>query len=494
MRKIFGPLLATLIGLFWCLAAAAQYTVDTLPNPKARGQDHYVSDPDGNLSASTVAQIDALGKAIEAANGSEFAVVVVNDYEGDSDFAFGMDLFSHWGIGKQGANNGLLLFLAMDRREYRFITGYGLEGILPDALLGRISESYLVPYLQDGNTDMAVLSAAKAVESVLLSPDNGLELAGLQAYRPTFWNRHAVPLQQTFLVLGVFTLAALWMRLARKRVLKKHGFTDKNYSNYSFWFTLFTFLFVMFVSAFVIVFTEQVDSVYRMRNLPWFAVVFGVFLVLYQYHGSSGFLRKVTKDEKTSLDMRVAFARLSLLPLLLSPLAYRAYFELAKHSRLARLREVPPTLPGTWTRVHRDTLKRDGQKRFLSEQQMKEEKIRAKSFEIWKNETGGIEVIPFAGDKASSFKECPKCKGLTLGKPEIKVRERATRSKTGTGEKIQSCEFCSYKVSLGMVVLAKLSDPSSSSGSSGRGGGGGGSSGGSFGGGSSGGGGAGGRW
>ncbi|VFR30682.1 Beta-propeller domains of methanol dehydrogenase type [plant metagenome] len=493
MRKTFGPLLATFIGLFWCLAAAAQYTVDTLPSPKARGQDHYVSDPDGNLGAGTVAQIDALGKAIEAANGSEFAVVVVNDYEGDSDFAFAMDLFSHWGIGKQGADNGLLLFLAMDRREYRFITGYGLEGILPDALLGRIGESYLVPYLKDGNTDMAVLSAAKAVESVFLSPDNGLELAGLQAYRPTFWNRHAVPLRQTCLVLGIFTLAAVWMRLARKRVLKKHGFNDKQYSNYTLWFTLFTFLFVMFLSGFVIVFMEKVDSVYRMRNLPWFAGVFGVFLVLYQYYGSSGFLRKITRDEKTSLDMRVSFARLSLVPLLLSPLAYRAYFELARHSRHARQRDVPPAKPGTWTRIHRDTLKRDGQKKYLSEQQMKEEKIRARSFEIWQDETGGIEVIAFAGDKASSFEECPKCKGLTLGKPEIKVREAATRSKTGTGEKIQSCEFCSFKVSLGMVVLARLSDPSSSSGSSGRGGGGG-SSGGSFGGGSSGGGGAGGRW
>src|SRR5690606_36784999 len=118
---------------------------------------------------------------IEKQNSSEFALVAVNDYQGSSDFSFALDLFTHWGIGKRGSDNGLLLFLAMDRREYRFISGYGVEGIFPDALLKQIGESYLVPYMKAGNTDMAVLAAARAVESVFLSPSHELELAGLRA-------------------------------------------------------------------------------------------------------------------------------------------------------------------------------------------------------------------------------------------------------------------------------------------------------------------------
>src|SRR5690606_9572429 len=134
-----------------------------IPNPKSQGHGHYVSDPDGNLNASTIAQLDAISAGIEQANSSEFAIVVVNDYRGGSDFQFALDLFTHWGIGKQGSDNGLLLFLSMDRREYRFISGYGVGGIFPDALLNQIGENYLVPYLQAGNTDMAVLATAQDV-------------------------------------------------------------------------------------------------------------------------------------------------------------------------------------------------------------------------------------------------------------------------------------------------------------------------------------------
>src|SRR5690606_9274942 len=94
-------------------------------------------------------------------------------------------------------------------------------GIFPDARLKQIGEQFLVPYLRAGNTDMAVLSAAKAVESVFLSPVNELELAGLKAYQPTFWNLHADVLQQCGGVFAIFAIGYLWMTAARKRVLKR---------------------------------------------------------------------------------------------------------------------------------------------------------------------------------------------------------------------------------------------------------------------------------
>ena len=494
MHKKLTFLVAALIGFFWCLSAYAQYSVESIPNPKSQGQDHYVSDPDGNLGGATRAQLDAIGTSIEAANGSEFAIVVVNDYQGDSDFSFALDLFTHWGIGKQGSNNGLLLFLSMDRREYRFISGYGLEGIFPDALMKQIGESYLVPYLKDGNTDMAVLATAKAVESVFLSPAHGLELAGLQAYRPTFWNRHAAALEQALYVLAAFLAGFGWISLARKRVLKKYAVKQVQYKGHPFWYALFAFLFSLFLSLFVFLVLEVIDRVYQVKNLPYFAATYGAFLLLFHYYGCREFLKKSTRDKKTGLDMQVSFARLSLVPLLLSPLAYKAYYDLGRNSKNSRLREVPPDAAGKWSRVNRDTVKRSDLKKFLTELQLQEENLGAKSYEIWQDlDTGNTRIVGFAGDNAKRYAVCPKCHGQTLDKPEIKVRKRSTHSETGTGERMQECAFCDYKVSLGMVVLAKLQSSSGSSGSSG-GGGSSGSSGGSFGGGSSGGGGAGGRW
>lgn len=488
-------LIAALIGFLWCLNAYAQYSVQTIPNPKSQGHGHYVSDPDGNLNASTIAQLDAISVGIEQANSSEFAIVVVNDYRGGSDFQFALDLFTHWGIGKQGSDNGLLLFLSMDRREYRFISGYGLGGIFPDLLLKHIGESYLVPYLKDGNTDMAVLATAKAIESVFLSPDHQIELDGLKAYQPTFWNRHSATLERTMHVLAIFAIGFGWMSLARKRALKKHAIKPKRYKGYAFWYALFAFLLSLFLSLFVFLVLEVIERVYRLQNLPYFVAAFGTFVLLFHYYECREFIRRSTKDTKLRLDMQASFIRLSLIPLLLSPLSYKAYYDLGRNSRNARLREAPPATAGKWARVNRDTLTRADLKNYLTDLQIQEEKLGSKSYEIWLGEeTGDKHIAAFDGNHISRYEICPSCQGQTLKKPEIKVHQRATYTRTGKGERIKTCAFCSHKISMGMVVLAKLQESSSSSGGSGGSGGGGGSSGSSFGGGSSGGGGAGGRW
>jgi len=495
MLRKFALLVLTFVGMGLGTTACAQYAVGTLPNPKAQGQAYYVSDPDHILNSGTIAQLDAASAAIEQHNGSEFAVVVVRDYQGDNDFQFALDLFNHWGIGKEGANNGLLLFLAMDRHEYRFITGYGLEGIFPDALLKRIGESYLVPYLQSGNPDTAVLAAAKAVETVFLSPEHELELAGLEAYRPTFWNKHAKALDTSVLVIALFAVALLWMSLARKWVLKKYAIKSASYKGHPFWYSLFTYLFLLFISLFVFLFTETIEQVYRFNNLPYFVAAFLSLVLCFHYRECAMMLARSTKDAKTSLDMRVSFTRWSLVPLLLAPLAYLAYRNVVKNARLARLRATPPDTTGDWSRVNRDTLKPKELKTYLNRRQQKEEELESKSYEIWLNhKTNAKQLSDFAGVQARSFDVCPKCHGQTLRQPEVKTIKPSTYSEEGTGERFQSCAFCDYAKSLGMVALAKLSDSTSSSSSSGGGGGGNSSSSGSFGGGSSGGGGAGGRW
>ncbi|WP_415818913.1 TPM domain-containing protein [Bordetella tumbae] len=497
MPRQFLLLVSTLIGLLLSINTYAQYSVESLPNPKDRGDSHYVSDPDGNLQGSTVAELDAISATIEQTNGSEFAIAVVNDYQGGSDFQFALDLFNHWGIGKQGANNGLLLFLAMDRHEYRFISGYGVEGIFPDALLKQIGERYLVPYLQSGNTDMAVLSAAKAIESVFLSPEHALELEGLKAYEPTFWNRHSEALDKSGFVIVLFAVAMLWMSLARKRVLKRFAIKSTKYEGHPFWLGLFTYVFLLFMSLFVFLLTETIEQVYQFKNLPYFVATFCALILSFHYHACSTLLERSTKDKKTALDMRTSFTRWSLLPLVLAPFAYLAYAGVVKNGRLARLRATPPDNSGDWSRQSRDKLTPKDLMRYLTSEQQCEEKIESKSYEIWINQkTGANQLSGFAGKQAKSFSICPQCHAQTLKKPAIKVIEPSTYSEEGKGERIQTCAYCDYKKSLGFIALAVLSDSDSSSsgGSSSGGGGSSSSSSGSFGGGSSGGGGAGGRW
>ncbi len=95
----FLVLLGTFLTGLTSFAQSTAYTVDNLPNPKIKGQDYFVSNPDGILSSGAVSELDGLSKEIEATTKSEFAIVVVNDYVGDSDFEFALKLFNTWGIG-----------------------------------------------------------------------------------------------------------------------------------------------------------------------------------------------------------------------------------------------------------------------------------------------------------------------------------------------------------------------------------------------------------
>jgi len=55
------------------------------------------------------------------------------------------------GIGKSVKDNGVLLLVAIEEREYRFEVGYELEGDLTDIETNLIAQEYLVPAFQEGN-------------------------------------------------------------------------------------------------------------------------------------------------------------------------------------------------------------------------------------------------------------------------------------------------------------------------------------------------------
>jgi len=144
-----------------------QYTVDEVPNPKTNDANAFVANPDGIISEETVYQLNTMLQNLEAKNKAEIAVVVLNSI-GDNDiFDFGVKLFERWGIGKKGSDNGLLILFVLDQRKIRFETGYGLEGILPDAICKRIQMNEMVPYFKEGNYDEGMLRGVKkTVETV----------------------------------------------------------------------------------------------------------------------------------------------------------------------------------------------------------------------------------------------------------------------------------------------------------------------------------------
>jgi uncharacterized protein len=71
--------------------------------------------------------------------------------------------FESMGIGRKGINDGLLFIIAPNDRKMRIEVGYGLEGTLPDGLVGEIRDRYVVPFFKTGKFEDGVLAGTLAL-------------------------------------------------------------------------------------------------------------------------------------------------------------------------------------------------------------------------------------------------------------------------------------------------------------------------------------------
>lgn len=168
MKRI---LLCCLLLLAAAGAWARAYRVAEIPNVQRADRSRYVSNPDGILSSGCVVRLDTICASLRERGIAQVAVVAVDDIAGDAVFDFAIELFRSWGVGREGADNGLGILLVRDRHEIRFVTGGGLEGVLPDALCKRIQVNYMLPAFRDGDYDRGMLAGVGAVAQLLRSGD-----------------------------------------------------------------------------------------------------------------------------------------------------------------------------------------------------------------------------------------------------------------------------------------------------------------------------------
>lgn len=210
-----------------CLAAQARtYRVEEIPNVQRADRTRYVSNPDGILSPEAVARIDAVCASLRDRAIAQVAVVAVDDIAGGDVFDFAIDLFSTWGVGSAGNDNGLGILLVEDRHEIRFVTGYGLEGVLPDAIAKRIQMKYMLPAFRDGDYSRGMVAGVEAVAQLLEGSE--LDLGG------TDTADDGLPSWAVFLIVMGFIVLPMGIVLAayylRKRCPRCHKLTLRQQS------------------------------------------------------------------------------------------------------------------------------------------------------------------------------------------------------------------------------------------------------------------------
>ncbi|HEY0073039.1 MAG TPA: TPM domain-containing protein [Abditibacteriaceae bacterium] len=151
--------------LFGVLPSGAE-TVQSIPNP-LRTNRSWVSDNANVIDAVHETQINRAIESFKNQTSGEIAVVTVQNTGGEVAKEFATELFNHWGIGKRGKDNGVLVLLVMENRRLAVETGYGVEGELPDGKAMALAREIAVPQFKQGNFGGGLLALTREYIQVL---------------------------------------------------------------------------------------------------------------------------------------------------------------------------------------------------------------------------------------------------------------------------------------------------------------------------------------
>jgi uncharacterized protein len=138
-----GRALAALAALVFASLAAAEVPVPPL---KTR-----VTDLTATLTREQQAALEQQLAQLEARKGAQVAVLMLPSTAPETVEQYAVRVEETWKLGRKGIDDGVLLVVAKDDRRLRIEVGYGLEGVLPDAIAKRIIDEDIVPRFKQGD-------------------------------------------------------------------------------------------------------------------------------------------------------------------------------------------------------------------------------------------------------------------------------------------------------------------------------------------------------
>jgi uncharacterized membrane protein YgcG len=123
------------------------------------------------LSAPVESELERISADLDRATGAELAVATVKSLGGEEVSKYAFRLFTAWGVGKKGRDNGVLILVAPKEHKVWIATGYGVEGSLPDGLCGEISRQAMIPRFRANDYDSGTLAGARRVAAILAGRD-----------------------------------------------------------------------------------------------------------------------------------------------------------------------------------------------------------------------------------------------------------------------------------------------------------------------------------
>jgi uncharacterized protein len=139
--------------------------------PKFPALSGRVVDEAQILSPQTEAALTTRLADLETRTGRQLVVATLPSLQGYEIEEYGYQLGRAWGIGGKEDDDGALLIVAPKERKVRIEVGYGLEGVLTDALSSVIIQSRIIPKFRAGDMEGGVVDGADAIIAQLALPE-----------------------------------------------------------------------------------------------------------------------------------------------------------------------------------------------------------------------------------------------------------------------------------------------------------------------------------
>ncbi len=139
-----------------------------LPFAFSQQIEYFVNDYTNTLAFEEIAEIEPILKEIYDSGQAEYVIVIVNSTNGEDIEGYSYRL-AEGNLGDKEKNNGLLLLIALNDRNYRFEVGRGLEPVLPDIIVSRIGRYYIEPNFRNGEYALGIEEASLAIKQILLN-------------------------------------------------------------------------------------------------------------------------------------------------------------------------------------------------------------------------------------------------------------------------------------------------------------------------------------
>lgn len=149
-----------LLGSLAAFVATFARAAEVIPPVPANHFNDYAGVTRGN----TAQKLNAELAQFERDTSNQLVVAIYPRMQSNSSVEdYAVRVAQQWRVGQKERKNGAVLFLFQESHDIRIVTGYGLEGALPDALCKQIIENELVPRFRAGDFDAGLTAGVHAL-------------------------------------------------------------------------------------------------------------------------------------------------------------------------------------------------------------------------------------------------------------------------------------------------------------------------------------------